>query len=403
MRWIALCALWLAVSLVACSSDSPTEQAGTVTSVASATAEPTETLAPSATPATATPPNDRTLAYVGSDGALWVLPTGGDPRRVYIPSDGYVYVPEWSPDGEKLAFTEIAFADPFSVNGSADVMSIVAVDLSGTELAKVSRALMPHWSPDGTELSFLGEPGVEGLSFGGVPSVLSLETMSIRQLSAAIITYDAPRWEPTGQSLAYVSVPDGIYLVDRDGASSRVLVGGNGYELFYLAPVWSDSGLLLAFERGRANGDSSDSYVVISPESGIISRVPDDNPGKCGRELWIRDYEAEWVPGTSLAMWPVVCPLDVTRPGIWVKDMIGDVESLFIETPDSPRGIGYVDVSPDGTLIAFSEAGFGLGIREGPFMSSAAADLINIYVVPLEGGAAEKVISNALFATWRPD
>lgn len=404
MFWLRLCApLFLFAAVVACSSNSSIEQTPTAANSPSPTAKPTGMLAASPTPATASLPDGRTLAYVGKDGGLWMVSGDSEPQQIYLPRDGFVYVPEWSPDGEKLAFTEIAFANPFSVEGYADVMSIVVVDLTGTVLARVPRALMPHWSPGGTELSFLGEPGVEDVAFGGVPSILNTETDSIDQLSDPVTTYDAPRWEPSGQALSYSDVLQGIYIVDNQGMSAMLTVEGNGYDLFYLAPVWSESGELLAFETDRTGPVTEDSYVVVNPKRGIISRVADDNPGKCGRELWLRDAEARWVPGSSLAVWPVQCPLDVIAPGMWVKDMFGELDPRFIETPELPRGIGYLDISPDGEFIAFGGHGFGLGITEGPFMNEGAADTTSIYVVATEGGEPELAISHAAFGTWRPD
>src|SRR5712692_5049769 len=91
------------------------------------------------TPSLQTTGNEQSaLAYVaGTDGALWIRSGDGKLTRLFAPVDGFVYYPEWSPNGEKLAFTEVTFKEPGTGVGYADIFSVVAVDANGNELVRV--------------------------------------------------------------------------------------------------------------------------------------------------------------------------------------------------------------------------------------------------------------------------
>jgi len=349
------------------------------------------------------PPVGR-IAYVGIDGGLGVRYPSGERLQVYAPENGQVYYPEWSPDGKRIAFTEVEFLEesPTTDFSIADLMSVVVVDLDGNEVLREPRAILPHWSPDGLALAVGAEPDIEDESALQVPSILDIATGRMRELAPRMAMLDSPRWSPDGSRLVYGTF-DGLYVVDADGElGPRALLTGENYTKFYLTPSWTDRGTVIVFERDRSAGTPPggvDSYVEVSVGGRIIGRVGDSYPTKCGRALFFRDHEARSIPGTTFAAWGIECTGEQSKPGIWVKDMSGGQER-FLDASPVVKSVGLLDISPDGTVIVFTNGGNGLGYTRGALPSRRGA--VNIYVVGIDGGAPKLLVEDARFPIWQP-
>lgn len=362
---------------------------------------------PRATRATPVPspepqPSAGALAYVTIEGSLWVRLADGGRKLIYAPENGQVYYPEWSPDGGRIAFTEVNFVKEGTDFSLADIMTVVVVDIEGREILRVPRAMMPHWSPDGRSLAVGAEPDVEGLTTFLTPSIVDVETGAMRELVPRVSALDSPRWRPGGNLLVYAT-RDGLYVIgSTEGSTPRRIVAGQDFTKFYLTPSWFTDAKIISFESDRSADTPPggvDSYVIVDMDRGVISRVGDSYPSKCGRSLFFRDQEAHWVPGTTSAAWGIQCTGETTKPGIWIKDMLGG-EERFLDTSSVVRSVGLLDVSPDGKLIAFSDSGGSLGYtREAQLVPEA---VIGIYVVSVEGGHPELLVEDARFPIWQP-
>ena len=91
------------------------------------------------------------VAYT-RDGHLWIAPLAGGDKPTEIVARGNSSDPQWSPDGQTLAF----------VSGRGD-HSFIAIYASGAESLRfvapsVDRDSTPQWSPDGMHIAFIRRP-----------------------------------------------------------------------------------------------------------------------------------------------------------------------------------------------------------------------------------------------------
>jgi Tol biopolymer transport system component len=343
------------------------------------------------------------LAFVTTDGSLWLLHKDGSQSQLFTPRNGFVFYPEWSPDGKRVAFTEVSYTgDPPTFDSISEVLSVVVVDTTGNEVTRVTRAALPHWSPDSQRLSILVEPD-SGATFIGEPAIADLDKASVRKLAPSLPTTDSPRWSPDGNELAYASLEAGLFVVNATGDPvPQLIVAGDSDSKFYLGPIWAGDGNILAFERDRSDTpdqtDDGDFYVLVNPKRGTVNRVPDSHPSKCGRSLGFFDLQGMWLPGRSLAAWTVECQ---SPAGLWIKSMAGDPYERFIDVSSASESIRRTDISSDGEVFLFSNFG--------PFLKWAPPLVVpgnearfNAYIVRLSDGFVSMLLSEVMEAAFRP-
>jgi hypothetical protein len=111
----------------------------------------------------------------------------------------------WSPDGERVVYQE---------NGSPDSLVISAWD--GSARRELATGNYPEWSPDGQEIAFLtilADPlGLRAIRPDG-----TLQRLIVPTTSGAI-----PRWAPASDRIAYRDNSYGnVFVVARDGTGER--------------------------------------------------------------------------------------------------------------------------------------------------------------------------------------
>jgi Tol biopolymer transport system component len=160
-------------------------------------------------------------------------------------------IPNWSPDGTKIAYQ------------GEDGLYVVNADGSG-QASKIANGGWASWSPDGTRIAFAGNDGV---------FVMNSDRTGLTQLTSGPAD-DFPAWSPDGTKIAFVRSPGSqatIYIMNADGTDQMkvaevVQTGGS-------APVWSPDGSKLAFD-GLQNG-SWDIYVVNADGTGFKDLTAD--------------------------------------------------------------------------------------------------------------------------------
>lgn len=204
----------------------------------------------------------RRLAYtlISNNYRLWTIPItpssseAGEPRLLTQDTSFRKGVPEYSPDGRKLAFAQ-------SMVGSQS--QIWLMDPDGRNQTQLTLDLHSHnspsWFPGGDKVAFLS-------SHDGRPVLESVEVKSGREETLVEMKQDIsfPRLSLDGKEFAFNSLKEGItniWTVSVDGGEPKQLTFDKEMMGW---PCWSPDGSLLAFEMKRGE----DTHIAIISSTG---------------------------------------------------------------------------------------------------------------------------------------
>jgi tricorn protease len=121
---------------------------------------------------------------------------GANPRRVEIPSPTFFFVPTWSPDGTRLAFTDTEYR--------VLIMDVETGDLTHVDTdryAHPERSMNPVWSPDSRWITYARRLDNQ-LRAVFVHDTRSGET---RQLTDGMADAISPVWDASGEYLYFLA------------------------------------------------------------------------------------------------------------------------------------------------------------------------------------------------------
>jgi Tol biopolymer transport system component len=376
------------------------------------------------------------LGVVGSVG-WWLLSsrdgeTAAGPVRIipFTTDGGFKGAPEFSPDGEKVAYHWTGPGD--------DEMRIYvkAVGL-GTRPLRVTeptgRDMAAVWSPDGRQLAFVRLVD-ETAAIYTVPSMGGQERRLVDIASPTRVdSYNPPdlSWSPDGEWLAFAERPSEdepfrIVRLSLMTLEKQALTSPPEGSFGDKRPAFSPDGTLIAFARSTSKFAYGDLDVWVQPvEGGEARRLtfggyehspnPVWTPG--GREILFTEHwgvsragvwrvsldggEPQPVPGVGRgAFYPSIrggrmvymqtthSPISIWRvPGRRGSDRARAPEKLIASTVDDTKG----RYSPDGRKIAFQ--------------SRRSGGVYNIWVCDSDGSNPVQVTSlnHAGAVGWSPD
>lgn len=205
-------------------------------------------------------PDGKRLAYVTSDGALWLmeLPSKATRKIGAKFSNGHYGYPTWMPESKGLVYTVYTFNPPredgdIHTHSFDDGKYSLLVNQTGSQD-------YPSVSPDGVHLAYMSTLATMVPGFGATMTqqlwVVSLQTGKPRQLFHGSAQDTRPAWSPDGKQLAFSSDRSGtveIWVADADGKAAPVqITSGPGGKT---SPVWSPDGKEIAYVS-NASGKS---------------------------------------------------------------------------------------------------------------------------------------------------
>jgi len=240
----------------------------------------------------------------------------------------------------------------------------------------------------------------------------------VRQLTSNPAQEGFPYWSPDGSCLVFSSgaVEDtiGLWIVSADGAGRRRLTTEIGEH-----PTWSADGRYIVFD-----GDSGNSIKIVSASGGTPIRIVPDSIDivRGGNPNWSPDASSIAFEGggTSLQILnlsrgtvrtlfvrdsTIIVPCCWSRNGneiyfwlrppntrlsaLWAVTLTGESREILPLTPG--RAYRYADLSPDGSMIAYTAC------------EGRACD---IWVMPTDGGPAVPLTTHPALdeaPRWSPD
>lgn len=346
----------LVVALAGCGSgaaqspqpESPGDQPATVAPAATAApvATATTSSAPSATesPASEVAEGEEWIAYQwvdgDGDGIYLVRPDGTGRHQLVSDLDGSEIHPDWSPDGQRIAFVRQTLEGPTE-------LWVVNADGTGAERhytceVPCNEITVPDWSPDGASIYF----GRNANATDGPPATFEIGRFDLAsgEVSTVVsredgMTLEEPRVSPDGAQVAYMRFRD-ILDESKGSAIFVATLGEEGetqltdWELFGAHPDWTADGRIIfnsyslifptISEAGNLYSmaqDGSDLRQITSFEAGgARAAQPRSAPNGSGviftlqqsgqRRLALVDFEGQELPAPSVqATHPQLRPL----------------------------------------------------------------------------------------------
>jgi Tol biopolymer transport system component len=139
--------------------------------------------------------------------------------------------PQWSPDGEKIAFT--AFKGKTS--------EIYIIDRNGNNATPIIDGSDAHWSPDGRQIVFVRHP--DGHNSNGSIWIANADGTEAKKVIEDSSFALQPAWYPDGKSIVFTSARDhtsAIFRVNLDGSNLEKIARAEKFAFYF--PVLSPDG-----------------------------------------------------------------------------------------------------------------------------------------------------------------
>ena len=210
----------------------------------------------------------------------------------------------------------------------------------------------PSVAPDGRTIAVVHSiPSFADMNAEGVIATFTMDGGEPTWITDPLPRVGDPSWSPDGTQIAFAGIetgqpPSGIFVMNADGSSLRLVVAIDGVELS--APDWSPDGQKLVFgglagATSEAEPKYSDLFIVGIDGSGLTNLT--ESPAT-------NESTPSWSPDGDLIAY--IRNEGNTSDSIQLIDTSGRSAGTCFDGADGE--IGEVDWSPDGRMIAFTSS-----------------------------------------------
>jgi Tol biopolymer transport system component len=260
-----------------------------------------------------------------------IEPSGAGLRQLtHVDEKHSAALPDWSPDGRRIAFE----------SNESGAFGIWVMNADGTDQTQLSGQkgfgdFYPSWSPDGTKLLYSHCTEVAGLGFFSQCDINVMnadgggrETL----LSRGRWLNTRPQFSPDGEQIAFGSDREGlqgaIWVMRADGSSPRRLTGPS---LRASWPDWSPSGDRILFSDNCCVVHSN--LYTVRPDGSGLERITAVKPLSANAAF--PSYSPD---GTKISL-------------LYDKKCPGGICKSFATADSSGRGLTRITTGKTDTLI----------------------------------------------------
>ncbi|KAB8141742.1 hypothetical protein F8S13_18550 [Chloroflexia bacterium SDU3-3] len=221
----------------------------------------------------------RTLDRGAGDYDLYTMDADGSNMRELTSFPGLETEPDWSPDGQMIAFVSTQESkDPNDcTSGYVEfrcAFQIYRINADGSGLMRLTAGeryeRSPVWSPDGTQILYASrEVGAND----GYLYLMQADGSNAHPITSGADDYTSPTWSPDGKRIAFVRNNHDemqVWVSDADGGNAQQITKGRDYSF---NPVWSPDGSKIAF-LVVARRDKAAHIVLVHPDGTDPQVVP---------------------------------------------------------------------------------------------------------------------------------